>query len=152
MPGPDLPAAGGCRCGAVRFEVTTPPLVAMACHCTGCQRMSGSAFSLSAAFPAAAFRVTAGAPVLGGLRAEPRHYFCPDCMSWMFTRFDPGMGEIVNLRPTMLDDCAWFVPLFETWVSERLPWATTPARHSYAGFPPGEDFSRLLADYAATLA
>ncbi|MBP7001884.1 GFA family protein [Amaricoccus sp.] len=146
---PRLPAAGGCRCGAVRLEVTAPPLVTMACHCTGCQRMSSSAFSLSAAFPAAAFRVTAGAPVLGGLKGYPHHHFCPDCLSWMFTRFEAGGVDIVNLRPTMLDDPSWFTPFVETWTAERLPWAETPAPHRYPGFPPDADFPRLLADFAA---
>ncbi|MBP7241883.1 GFA family protein [Amaricoccus sp.] len=148
MPAPRLPAAGGCRCGSVRFELTAPPLVTMACHCTGCQRMSSSAFSLSAAIPAAGLRIVAGEPVIGGLKGHPAHHFCPDCMSWMFTRFEAGGMEIVNLRPTMLDDPSWFAPFVETWTSERLPWAQTPAVHSYEGFPPEEDFPRLLAEYA----
>ena len=38
---------GGCRCGRVRLRVEAPPLITMACHCTGCQRMSASAFSLT---------------------------------------------------------------------------------------------------------
>jgi hypothetical protein len=42
---------GGCRCGRVRLKITKRPLLTMACHCTGCQRMSSSAFSLSAAIP-----------------------------------------------------------------------------------------------------
>jgi hypothetical protein len=42
---------GGCRCGQVRFAVSLPPFLTMVCHCTGCQRMTGSAFSLSAAIP-----------------------------------------------------------------------------------------------------
>jgi len=51
---------GGCRCGQVRFRFTAQPLLTMACHCRGCQRMTGSAFSLSAAYPASGFEVTAG--------------------------------------------------------------------------------------------
>jgi hypothetical protein len=35
---------GGCRCGQVRIKVTVPPFLTMACQCTGCQRMTGSAF------------------------------------------------------------------------------------------------------------
>jgi len=62
------------------------PLLAMACHCTGCQRMSASAFSLSAAIPTAGFAVLKGEPVLGGLHGAAHHYFCPHCMSWVFTR------------------------------------------------------------------
>ena len=96
-----LPRDGGCRCGQVRLRVSAAPLVTMACHCTGCQRMSASAFSLSAAIPSNGFAVVQGEPVLGGLRGpEAHHHFCPHCMTWMFTRPE-GMDWFVNLRPTM---------------------------------------------------
>jgi hypothetical protein len=39
-----LPWQGGCRCNQVRFDISRPPLLTMACHCTGCQRMSASAY------------------------------------------------------------------------------------------------------------
>jgi hypothetical protein len=67
--------AGTCRCGRVAIEISAPPLVTMACHCAGCQKMSASAFSLSVAIPSEGFRVTAGEPVIGGLRGEARHHF-----------------------------------------------------------------------------
>ena len=70
-----LPWEGGCRCGEVRFRVSAPPLLTAACHCTGCQRMSSSAYSLSAAIPSDGFEVTQGEPVLGGLKGSTRHYF-----------------------------------------------------------------------------
>jgi hypothetical protein len=143
----NLPWEGSCRCGGVRIAVTAPPLVTMACHCTGCQRMSASAFSLSVAVPADGFAVTEGETVIGGLHGEARHHFCPWCKSWMFTRIE-GF-DFVNLRPTMLDDARWFVPFVETCTSERLPWATTPAVHSFAKFPPMEAYAELVADFAA---
>ena len=59
------------------------------------------------------------------------------------------MDFFVNIRPTMLDDPAWSAPFVETWTSEKLPWATTPAVHSYEGFPPAEDYDRLIAEFAA---
>ncbi|WP_421931977.1 GFA family protein [Phenylobacterium sp.] len=148
MTPPSLPWEGGCRCGQVRFRVGAPPILTMACHCTGCQRMSSSAFSLSAAIPSEGFTVTAGEPVIGGLHGADRHYFCPHCMSWMFTR-PGGMDWFVNLRPTMLDDASWFVPFIETYTSEKLPWATTPAVHSFPTFPAFEAYEGLSAAYAA---
>ena len=145
----NLPWEGGCRCGEVRIRVSAPPLVTMACHCTGCQRMTGSAFSLSVGLPSEGFAVTRGAPVIGGLHGtESHHYFCPRCMSWLFTRAE-GFDWFVNLRATMLDDPGWFVPFIETWTREKLPWATTPAVHSYAGLPPEGDFPDLIAAFAA---
>lgn len=141
-------AEGGCRCGRVRFRVSAPPLLTMACHCRGCQRMTGSAFSLSAAYPAGAFEVTAGEPVIGGLHAdEVRHFFCPWCMSWMFTR--PAEAEwIVNVRATLFDEAHDFEPFMETYASEKLPWVTTPAVRSFPQFPQMADYEELTAAYA----
>ncbi|MGH8428823.1 MAG: GFA family protein, partial [Solimonas sp.] len=102
MGAPSLPQEGQCRCGQVRFRISVPPLLTMACHCTGCQRMSSSAFSLSAAIPSEGFAVTQGEPVIGGLHGAVRHFFCAHCMSWLFTR-PVGFDHFVNVRVTMLD-------------------------------------------------
>jgi hypothetical protein len=139
---------GGCRCGQVRIRIAAPPLLTMACHCTGCQRMSASAFSLSAAIPSEGFSVTKGEPVIGGLHGATRHYFCPHCMSWMFTRPE-GLDMFVNVRPTMLDDPSWFSPFIETFTREKLAWAATPAVHSFETFPPFDAYAALTRDYAA---
>ena len=103
-----LPWQGGCRCGQTRIRVTAAPLLASACHCTGCQRMTASAFSLTLTLPAAGFEVVVGEPVIGGLHGATRHHFCPYCMSWMFTR-PAGMDEFVNLRPsvTFIEGARW---------------------------------------------
>jgi hypothetical protein len=143
-----LPLDGGCRCGRVRLRVSKPPLLTMACHCTGCQRMSASAYSLSAAFPADGFEVIAGEPVIGGMHGPARHYFCGYCMSWMFTRPD-GADFLVNVRATMFGDTSWYSPFMETYTSEKLAWATTPALHSYEKFPPMEAYEGLIAEFQA---
>lgn len=142
-----LPWEGGCRCGQVRVRINAPPMLAMACHCAGCQKMSASAFSLSLAIPTAGFEVVAGEPVIGGLHGATRHFFCPHCMSWMFTRPE-GLDHFVNLRATMLDDHGWFAPFVETCTSEGLPWAKTAARHSYPGFPDFDAYPKLVEDFA----
>jgi hypothetical protein len=144
----DWNRAGGCRCGKLRFAISAPPLVTMACHCTGCQRMSASAFSLSLLLPAEAFRITYGEPVIGGLHGATRHFFCPWCLSWMFTRPE-GPDAFVNLRPTMLDDPRGCAPFIETMTAEKLPWAQTPAVHRFAGFPSMDQFASLLEEFRA---
>lgn len=109
--------------------------------------MTSSAFSLSILLPVDGFEVTNGEPVIGGLHGTPQHYFCPHCMSWMFTRF-ADTSPFVNLRATMLDDVTWFEPFIESYVSEKLPWATTPASYSFAQFPTMEDYPDLIAAFA----
>ena len=143
----NLPWDGGCRCEQVRLRISAPPLVTMACHCTGCQRMSASAYSLSVAIPSAGFAVTSGEPVIGGLHGSTRHYFCPHCMSWMFTR-PAGMDQFVNVRATMLDDTSWYTPYIETFTREKLPWAATGAVQSFESFPPYESYAGLIEAYA----
>ena len=145
-----LPMDGGCRCGQIRLKISSAPLLTMACHCTGCQRMSASAFSLSAAIPSRGFTVTKGEPVIGGLHGGSRHYFCPHCMSWMFTRPE-GLDAFVNLRPTLLDDVSWFTPFIETWTSEKLVWANTTAPHSFAKLPDFPEFPSLIAVYEQSM-
>lgn len=140
---------GGCRCGKVQLKVRGRPAMTMACHCTGCQKMTASAFSLSSLYPDENVEVSGLEPVIGGLHGDLRHFFCPHCLSWMFTRFD-AMGPFVNVRATMLDDAAGFAPFMETCTSEKLPWVQTPARHSYPQFPPMGDFPRLMGEFAET--
>ncbi|WP_129642400.1 GFA family protein [Peristeroidobacter agariperforans] len=142
-----LPWDGGCRCGQVRFRISVAPLLTMACHCRGCQRMSASAYSLSAAIPVEGFAVTQGEPVIGGLHGATRHFFCPHCKSWMFTRPE-GLDHFVNVRPTLLDDASWVAPFVETCTQTRLPSAVAGASHSYESFPPMEDYSKLVEEYA----
>jgi hypothetical protein len=75
---------GKCRCGQVQFEVSSEPLMTMACHCTGCQRMTASAFSLSTLHPRSGFTVTRGEPVIGGLHStnfRHRRIFRPCSLS-----------------------------------------------------------------------
>ncbi len=142
-----LPMNGGCRCGKVRFTIAAPPLVTMMCHCTGCQRMTGGAYSTSVAVPTAGFALTEGETVIGGLHGEQlRHHHCDWCKSWMFTRIEPDPG-FVNVRATMLDDPSWFTPFVETYTSEALPWAVVGAPHKFERFP--AIWQPILAAFAA---
>jgi len=140
-----LPLDAGCRCGRIRMQVTQVPLMASACHCTGCQRMSASAFSLTLTLPRDGLSVR-GETVLGGLHGEVQHHHCDHCKSWVFTR-PPGDLPFVNLRATLLDDASWFQPYVETWTSEKLPWAQTGAAHSYATQPELSEYQALAAAY-----
>jgi hypothetical protein len=96
--------------------------------------MTGSAFSLSALFAAGDFEVTDGAT---------RHFFCPHCMSWMFTR--PEGADL-------FDDPSGLEPYMETMTAERLPWVSTPAVEGFEGFPQPAEYGRLMGAYAARAA
>ena len=110
--------------------------------------MSSSAFSLTALCPADAFEVTQGEPVVGGMHGpDAHHFFCAYCMTWLFTRPEP-VPQIVNVRPTMFDEHAWFTPFMESFTRTKLPWASTGALHSFEEFPPMDAYEGLMKAYA----
>lgn len=148
MNAPELPLDGSCLCGAVQVCVTATPLLTLACHCRDCQKLSASAYSLTAMIPDEGFSVR-GALVIGGRRDERRrHHFCPTCMSFVFTRIK-GADTRVNLRASVLDDLTWFAPFVELMTDEKLPWASVPAMHSFARYPETiEAVDALMTDYA----
>jgi hypothetical protein len=149
MPRWSLPMHGGCRCGKVRFAIAAPPLLTAICHCAGCQRMTGGAYSTSVAVPTAGFALTQGETVIGGLHLDQaRHHHCDWCKSWMFTRIEPDLG-FVNVRATMLDDPSWFTPFIETYTSEALPWAIVGAPRKFERFPDMQDYQPILGEFAA---
>lgn len=142
-----LPWEGGCRCGAVR--VTLPPLLTSACHCTGCQKVSASAFSLTLSIASDGFEVLQGETTIGGIHGpQIHHHHCDRCKSWVFTHVD-GLDFLVNLRATMLDDHGWLAPFVEVFTVEKLPWAETGAVHSFETQPALEGYQALIAHYQA---
>ncbi|HEY5818892.1 MAG TPA: GFA family protein [Mesorhizobium sp.] len=148
MPTIALPLTGACRCGRVKIRATKPAFMTAACHCTGCQKMASSAFSLTAMFPADGFEVTEGETVIGGMHGDFLHHnFCAHCMSWMFTRLEGR--DFVNVRPTMFDDNGWFRPFIETCTDEGLGFGAIGAVHSFGMFPPAEAFPAMLGEFAA---
>tara|TARA_R110002110_G_scaffold98779_11_gene252648 strand:+ start:2608 stop:2952 length:345 start_codon:yes stop_codon:yes gene_type:complete len=110
--------------------------------------MTASAFSLTAMMPAADFRIIKGKPVEKSLpRSLRQHFYCPDCMTWIFTKIK-GIDDRVNIRPTLCDDAVWAKPFIEMMTRDKLPWAITPAAHSFDGFPTAAELQRLLGCFA----
>ena len=151
MPDWSLPLEGECRCGKLRFRITEAPMLSSACHCRGCQKMTSSAFALTLTVPETGFDVLQGEPVVGGMHGpEIHHYHCDWCKSWAFTRQAAGMG-FVNVRSVLLDHPAPAEPFVEVFTDEKLPWATTPAKHSFATMPASmEEWGPLIAEYQAS--
>lgn len=79
---------GRCLCGAVTFEFQGPTTDIEICHCTRCQRVTGSAFAAEFRVRAENFRWLAGAELISFydapiLRSSPayRCSFCKICGS-----------------------------------------------------------------------
>jgi hypothetical protein len=122
-----LPWNASCLCRQVQMGITAAPIVIAACHCTGCQKLTSGAYSLTMMLPQPGFAVV-GDTERGALhRPESHHHYCTRCKTWLYTTAPTldGMG-LLNFRPTMLEDASWVVPYIESYVSEKLP-ASSPA-------------------------
>ena len=75
---------GGCLCGRVRFRTTQPPLRTLACHCTFCQRVTGSSYFAESLFAMNAVTLNDGplssyAHISDGSGKKVFVHFCPNC-------------------------------------------------------------------------
>jgi hypothetical protein len=122
-----LPLTGGCGCGAVRFEVDQPPTAAVYCHCTRCQRRTGTAAAASARVEPRSVRVVRGedrlrswAPEGGWLKV-----FCGDCGSALFA-CDPDSAEVRAVRLGAFDGDPGVRPSARQFVAYAAPWEPIP--------------------------
>ena len=65
-----LSQTGGCQCGKLRYEITEAPRLVYSCHCTDCQKMTSSAFSMGLVVAEEAFHLTGGRAPLGSARSR----------------------------------------------------------------------------------
>ena len=121
---------GGCLCGAVRYRTTGQPVRTTVCHCTFCQRRTGSAFAVIVYFRETDVEITAGAPALFEHRSDEsnrwlRIEFCPRCGTAVAHTAEvfPGVRAIAG---GTFDDRAWFRIERHAWVRSACPWVVVP--------------------------
>jgi hypothetical protein len=122
-PSPQSPLQGGCLCGAVRFEITAPLLSAGYCHCTRCQRRTGTGSSANGRVPQAGFRLLQGGQQLRSFEptdGKPK-LFCATCGSALFSG-DPFSDEQVAVRLGTLDGDPGIRPQHRQFVDSAAPW------------------------------
>jgi len=118
---------GGCGCGAVRFAVLEPPIAAMYCHCTRCQRRTGVGASLSARLAPGSFVLTEGEEHVG-VWAPERGFekcFCSRCGSALFSR-NPAEPTMVAVRFGAIDGDPGIRPTFRQFVTYAPAWDVIP--------------------------
>lgn len=120
-----LPQYGGCHCGAIRYALSAPPLMIYNCHCTNCQKITGSAFTTAATVPEAALAFTKGTPKRVEWRADSGAIryglFCGDCGGRIVNGAVPSIG-MFSLRTGTLDDTSWVEPAGDIWTKSAQPW------------------------------
>ena len=115
---------GGCSCGRVRYRLTAAPLIVHVCHCTYCQRETGSAFVINMWMEARHVEFT-GDPVAVTLPSASGAgqivYRCPNCQVAVFSQYDVG-DQFRFVRGGSLDDPGAVTPDVHIFTSTKLPW------------------------------
>jgi hypothetical protein len=136
---------GGCTCGAVRYRLKARPMFVHCCHCTWCQRETGSAFAVNALIEASNVEILQGEPKQAKLpSASGRGQIfsrCPQCGITLWSNY-AGAGERVHfIRAGTLDDTSAVRPDIHIYTSTKQPWVVLPE-----GVPAVAEFYKL-ADY-----
>jgi hypothetical protein len=126
---------GGCLCGKIRYRVSQPMSAIIACHCTHCQKASGSAMSHNTPIASSAFSLIAGAPKCYTDTAQSgnklHRYFCGDCGSPIYSQREL-MPEMVVLKVGTLDESNGMQHVMDIWTNSARRWvALDPAREHY---------------------
>jgi len=125
-----FPAEGGCTCGAVRYKLLTAPLFVHCCHCSYCQRESGSAFAINALIEADRVELISGElerveiPTLSGKGQDI--FRCSRCLVALWSHYG-GAGSAVNfVRVGTLDQPNACPPGVHIYTSTKQSWIDLP--------------------------
>jgi hypothetical protein len=119
---------GGCSCGAVRYRLEGEPMFVHCCHCTNCQRQTGSAFVLNLLIETDRVELLAGEPVAIDVPRDDGStqtiWRCPECQVAVYSRY--GNDGCRFVRAGTLDDTSWVVPDVHIYTRSKLPWVAIP--------------------------
>jgi hypothetical protein len=118
---------GGCLCGAVRFEISEPPISASYCHCTRCQRRTGTAASAQARIVPGSLRVVSGEEHVRTFEPEggfPKE-FCSACGSALWSR-NPENPDALSVRMGAFDEDPGVRPSYRQYVAYAAQWEPIP--------------------------
>ncbi len=139
---------GGCLCGAVCYEAQADPIIVAHCHCTDCQKSSGTGHGTHVGLPEAAVKFSGeikfyDSPADSGNTVS--RGFCPACGSAIFSR-NSSMPGMAFLRASSLDNPDAVAPSMIVYASRAPKWDTMdPSLPSFAELPEGGP-EKVIAD------
>jgi hypothetical protein len=125
-----VPLCGRCTCGFLRYQLAATPMFVHCCHCTWCQRETGSAFVLNALVETERVVVGEGQVLLVDTPSASGHgqqiARCPHCWIALWSHY-PGMGPAVSfVRVGTLTE-PWRVPPdVHIFTDSKQPWVVVP--------------------------
>jgi hypothetical protein len=121
---------GGCACGAIRYALANDPLIVHACHCRDCQRVTGGPFVINIWIERSFVTTRAGVPksfrLSGGSGKHHYVFFCENCGTTLWSRYDIAPGDALFVRAGTLDNPEAVTPDVHIFTRRKLPWLQLP--------------------------
>jgi hypothetical protein len=132
--------SGSCLCGKIAYVSDADPIATAACHCTDCQKQTGTSFSVIVAVPRESLRLEGES--LGSFTTigtdsgkEVLRQFCRDCGSPVVS-LSEAMPELALIKAGTLEDTSWLKPQMHVWCDSAQPWIPLEG-HAGAKLPRG---------------
>ena len=116
---------GGCHCGQITYEAEVDPDSVNLCHCTDCQRMTGTAYRVTVRSLKGGFKLLSGQPTIyiktaesGNQRAQA---FCPTCGTPLYAT-TVGNPEVYGIRVGTTRQREQLRPKRQGWCRSALDW------------------------------
>lgn len=125
----DYPREGSCFCGRIRYRLETPPMFVHCCHCTDCQKQTGSAFAINALIERDRVTLISGEPEAIEMKTDSGQphdiYRCPHCKSALWSDYS-RRRVVVFVRVATLDKPSALVPDVHIFTRSKLDWVRLP--------------------------
>ncbi|HEX6741769.1 MAG TPA: GFA family protein [Sphingomicrobium sp.] len=122
---------GGCGCGAVRYRLTDEPFIVHNCHCSLCQRQTGTGSAVNAFIESDRLEHVSGelseTEFATGSGASQTVVRCAKCRTPVWGHY-PQLGrKVAAVRVGTLDDPSAAAPDVAIYVADKPSWAPLPA-------------------------
>jgi hypothetical protein len=124
------PHDGGCTCRAVRYRMTSGPMIVHCCHCRWCQRETGASFALNALIEATRVVLLEGEPEIVDTPSNSgkgqKIARCPTCRIALWSNYSGGGDKVRFIRVGTLDEPDRLPPDIHIFTMSKQPWVVLP--------------------------
>jgi len=121
---------GACSCGAVTFDICESFLYVHCCHCSWCQKETGSGFAINGLIETRHINILSGLPErvdIPSLSDQGQSLIqCEKCRTTVWSHYSAAKEIIAFVRVGTLHDAALVQPDIHIFTSSKLPWITVP--------------------------
>ena len=141
---------GKCFCGHIQYTATVNDKLVIVCHCTSCQRHSGTAYGVVVGIVNDSFSIISGSlksyesvADSGSVRSRT---FCPECGTRLYAETIGEGMSFVGLRVGTIDQRDLLKPNVQVWCRSAQSWALIDSIPKYEKQPAIDELVKHASD------